>query len=34
MRHCSVLAESVQDSHFMIGRNDVSTVLSDFIVAV
>lgn len=21
-RHCSVLAESVQDSHFMIGRND------------
>jgi hypothetical protein len=28
-----VLAESVQDSHFMIGRNDVSTVVSDFIVA-
>ena len=28
-----MLAESVQDSHFMIGRNDVSTVVSDFIVA-
>jgi hypothetical protein len=27
-----VLAESVQDSHFMIGRNDVSTVVSEFFV--
>lgn len=26
-RKCSVLAESMQDSHFMIGRNDVITLI-------
>lgn len=26
-RKCSVLAESMQDSHFMIGRNDVSRII-------
>lgn len=26
-RKCNVLAESMQDSHFMIGRNDVITLL-------
>lgn len=25
-RKCSVLAESMQDSHFMIGRDDVITL--------
>lgn len=23
--HCSILAESIQESHFMIGRDDVSS---------
>lgn len=27
-RKCSVLAESMQDSHFMIGRDDVITLIS------
>lgn len=25
-KHCTVLAESMQESHFMIGRNDVNLV--------